>query len=324
MTMKSHFSSAQQMPKSLVGEQIAQLKLDALLSDGLFAQVYRASSIETGSLSVVKLAVPPNMEAHSLRLAEESQALEEITGALVAATPDPRALLEYQVAIMEENNECCPRFYSWLEDNQRNLFGCSMEFLDGITLQELIVQGTATLDQVIAVAEALQQFLVKSRYHGDLKPSNIMLCDGQAKLLDPGYFGAMKTIHGDNVPMKVTTPLYYPMLKPDDLFAIGLMAWEVVCGTHPLRYDSADITVNISQQLRLFLSTNELYGQFYLSPIVYLSSPERLMPGLSPSFQKIMLRLLRLTLLEDEVLDLDIGYESITEVIDALKTLASV
>lgn len=315
--------SQQQMSKDRVGEHIAQLKLDALLSDGLFAQVYRATAIGAATVSAVKLVVPPNMESRAKRQAEESQALEEITGALVAAAPDPRRLLEYQVSITEMSGECCPQFYSWVEDTERDLFGCSMEFLNGTTLQELIRRRSATLEHLIAAAQALQRFLSTARYHGDLKPSNIMICDGRAKLLDPGYFGTMKNVYGEDSPMKVTTPLYYPLLEPDDLFALGLIVWEVVCGTHPLRLDDADMTINISEQLKLFLSTNELRGRFYMSPIVYLSQPSRLMPGLQSSSQKIMLKLLRLRLIEDDVLDLDIGYETIAEVIDALRILAS-
>lgn len=310
--------------QNFTGEQIGHLKLDELLSDGLFAQVYRASDVMTDDAPcVVKLVKPGMIEPPARGLPEERQAVEEITGAVVAASPDPRALLEYQMSLTESVGAgVFPQFRSWLEDTDRQLFGCAMELIDGPTLRQLIDQGRATLDHVISAAEALQRLLEYASHHGDLKPTNVIFDGTQARLLDPGFYGNLKSSLGGSHDMKVTTPLYYPWLKPDDLLALGLITWEVVFGKHPLKYDESFTGMNISSQLKLILRTKESCGQFYLAPIVNLPSPGRLRP-MDRQCENLLLKLIHLTLTESEMLDVDAGFERIKQVIEALRTIRS-
>jgi serine/threonine protein kinase len=73
--------------------------------------------------------------------------------------------------------------------------------------------------------------------HRDIKPSNVMLmADGSIKLIDFGIASGV----GDTVRTRSGTPPYQP---PDatsdrwdvstDLFAAGVVFYELICGTHP-------------------------------------------------------------------------------------------
>ncbi len=307
--------------RNLVGEKIGNLNVETCLSNGPFAQVYKTKNTATGLTSAFKVAQSNSVTTSSRPTPDQSQALEEITGAVMQVRPDPRALLHYQVSFTQSiGNEVFPRIFSFIEETDRQLVGYEMEFIDGVTLQDLIAKNAATILHVELIAAALEKLLSCAPYHGDLKPSNIIIHESTVKLLDPGFFGEIKSALGDSFPMKVTTPLYYPYLKPDDFFAIGLIAWEVVLGRHPLKYtEFAD--ADISEQLDLVVRTQEIGGQFFLSPLRKLPIPVHLIPQLDPAAQKILLKLLRLSVTDEEKLEVDPGYQSISEIVTALKEL---
>src|SRR6516164_52907 len=65
-----------------------------------------------------------------------------------------------------------------------------MEFLEGETLAERLTRGPLPLDEALKVGIAVADALDKAHTHGvthrDLKPGNVMLTEGGAKLLDFG------------------------------------------------------------------------------------------------------------------------------------------
>ncbi|MBX9668756.1 MAG: hypothetical protein K2X93_14105 [Candidatus Obscuribacterales bacterium] len=235
--------------RNLVGEKIGNLTVETCLSNGPFAQVYKTKNTATGLTSAFKVAQSNSVTTSSRPTPDQSQALEEITGAVMQVRPDPLALLHYQASFTQSiGNEVFPKFFSFIEETDRQLVGYEMEFIDGVTLRDLIAEHAATLSHIVLIAEALEKLLSCAPYHGDLKPSNIIIDESTVKLLDPGFFGEIKSGLGDSFPMKVTTPLYYPFLNPDDFFAVGLITWEAVFGRHPLKYtEFAD--ADISDQL---------------------------------------------------------------------------
>lgn len=307
--------------QTFVGETVGDLRVESLLSNGPFAQVYTAKN-GVGETIALKVAQPTNSTDQSDRpTPDESQAIEVITGSVLNVLPNPRVLLHYQMSLTQSiGQEVFPTFLSSIEETDRELVGYSMEFIDGVTLRDSIAKSDATIDHVITVAEALDRLLSCAPYHGDLKPGNVILAGTTARLLDPGFFGDMESAFGDTFPMKITTPLYYPFLKPDDFFAIGLITWEVLVGRHPLKFTEYP-DAEISDRFDMVVRTQEYSGQFFLSPIRKLPLPAHLMPQMEPRVQMILLKLLRLAATDQEKLDVDPGYQSMPEIVDALKEI---
>ena len=145
-----------------------------------------------------------------------------------------------------------------------------MEFLEGETLAERLRKGALPLSEIlkigIAVAEALAVAHRQGVVHRDLKPGNIMLTQGGAKLMDFGLakplglqttapgsgsapsFTAVATLSGPNPLSPLTTAgsivgtIQY--MSPEqiegkeadarsDIFAFGAVLYETVTGRRP-------------------------------------------------------------------------------------------
>lgn len=133
-----------------------------------------------------------------------------------------------------------------------------MEYLEGESLAARIGKGPLPIDEAlryaIQIADALDQAHRHGVVHRDLKPGNIMLTKGGAKLLD---FGLAKVTEpqarsGDHLatlPITITTPLTgqglivgtLPYMAPEqlegretdartDIFAFGLILHEMIAG----------------------------------------------------------------------------------------------
>jgi eukaryotic-like serine/threonine-protein kinase len=133
----------------------------------------------------------------------------------------------------------------------------AMEFLEGETLSHHLKSGQAPLSQVLNIAieicEALAEAHAKGMIHCDLKPSNIMITrSGHVKLMDFGL--ARSNLHaealGDDAtrtmiprgPIMGTPSFMAPeqargqrLDARTDIFAFGIVLFEMVSGTHPFR-----------------------------------------------------------------------------------------
>jgi serine/threonine protein kinase len=143
-----------------------------------------------------------------------------------------------------------------------------MEYLDGITLYEKIqregpLQWKEALNITLEICEGLQLIHEKGIIHRDLKTGNIMLCKQgsttRVVLLDFGLardfgFDAFK---GDNsspavrpgmtLPQMIMgTPEYMapeqfeakPVSPATDIYALGIILYELVTGLHPFAADT--------------------------------------------------------------------------------------
>src|SRR5262249_21610117 len=120
-----------------------------------------------------------------------------------------------------------------------------MEFIEGTTLSSRLQQGSLETEDVVRygaeIAEALAEAHRSGIVHRDLKPQNIMLTRHGVKVLD---FGIAKVIDNDNSGQTNSisgTPTYMapeqlegkPVDARVDLFALGLVLYEMASGHLP-------------------------------------------------------------------------------------------
>jgi eukaryotic-like serine/threonine-protein kinase len=133
-----------------------------------------------------------------------------------------------------------------------------MEFVDGLTLQQLARQAPLPLEQVVdymhQVLAALSFAHNRGVVHRDVKPANIMITpNGIAKLTD---FGIAKSKIQDELTRPGTTvgSLYY--MSPEqarggctvdgrsDIYSVGITMYELLAGRRPFEDESAYVILH--------------------------------------------------------------------------------
>jgi serine/threonine protein kinase len=126
----------------------------------------------------------------------------------------------------------------------------AMEYVEGLTLQDLLRQGPletkTVVEMAIQIADALDAAYARGIVHRDLKPANIFVNErGQVKVLDFGLakrFGVSETDHDRGAPVDQTdagqimgTPKYMspeqamgrPVDHRTDTFSLGAVLYEM-------------------------------------------------------------------------------------------------
>lgn len=142
-----------------------------------------------------------------------------------------------------------------------------MELLTGATLKAVLQSGPIPLNRVSAILRqicaALEAAHSRGIIHRDLKPENIMLVQVEGadnpdlvKVLDFGiakFHGDSRTtgeLHPSNIVMG--TPRYMspeqchgkPLDSRSDIYAVGLLAYEMLTGSPPFTDSSAQVLMN--------------------------------------------------------------------------------
>jgi len=142
-----------------------------------------------------------------------------------------------------------------------------MEYIEGRTLDdEIAAEGALAVDGVLSVGKQIAAALgvahASGVIHRDLKPANIMLVDGAAglevKILDFGMAKLFAELGGESIValtrdgVAVGTPRY---IAPEqargsdrigpwtDLYALGLLMYEMLIGRKAVPYDEVDRAV---------------------------------------------------------------------------------
>jgi serine/threonine protein kinase len=127
----------------------------------------------------------------------------------------------------------------------------AMELLQGETLSSAIRRGPISAQEFVP---ALGQILSALQYvhelgitHRDIKSGNIMLCDGRAVLMDFGLAKDEQSAGLTSVGAVMGTPDYMPPElaeglangPPTDLYSLGVVTFEALCGRLPFTGRSA-------------------------------------------------------------------------------------
>ncbi len=315
---------------SWVGLQVEDCAIQSALGEGAFSWVYLGST-EDGSKAVFKVAKPAgSVGKFSSDITQyfPTRALVQMTGSYGDARIDASDLLIKQAERLKSSPH---KNLLQLENviNKGALCYYRCEYLEGKTLRHLIQAGEATPATLLNLARAMEDIARESNFgaHGDLKPDNIMVNQDGIKLIDPGYFGEVLDLDGGRGNALVTTPAYYPNLIADDIFAFGVIAWEIYVGQHPLTDDfstaqrAADDM--IAPELLTMVRAKEFTGNYFVSKLLQLRNPSEINSKISPTLGHLLLKLLRLKINEKNRLALDDGFESFAGVVLALSTIES-
>jgi serine/threonine protein kinase/tetratricopeptide (TPR) repeat protein len=222
------------MPESasLLGQTISHYHILKKLGEGGMGEVYLAQDTALDRTVALKFVLP------------------EIKGDEAARK---RLLAEARSAAALDHPFIC-KVYETGEVDGRPFI--AMEYVEGATLSDKLPQGTPPLKETLRIAaeiaEALATAHARGIIHRDLKPSNIMLTqDGHAKVMD---FGLAKHLPAGSIDAGITaattltevsgTPGTLLFMSPEqlsgepadarsDIFAFGLILYQMIAGVHP-------------------------------------------------------------------------------------------
>jgi serine/threonine-protein kinase len=198
------------------------------LGGGGMARVFVATDAALGRQVVVKVLPPETAEGLSAeRFTREIR--------LAAALQDPHIV---PVLTAGQTVDGLPYY--------------TMPFVSGESLRDRMARGRVPLDEALRilrdVAEALEYAHERGVVHRDIKPENVLLSGRNALVADFGIAKAMSAARAETgtaaltlVGTSVGTPAYMapeqavgdPTDHRADLYAWGMMTYELLAGTHP-------------------------------------------------------------------------------------------
>ncbi len=225
------------------GSQIGPYEIVALLGQGGMGRVFRARDPRLGRDIAIKV-LPEDVTSNRERLERFSNEART-----VAALNHPNILTLHEIGESPDG----PYLVT--------------ELVEGRSIRELLAAGplpvTQALDLALQTATGLARAHAAGIIHRDIKPDNLMVsADGFVKILD---FGLAKLLRGDATGfdsathmnltatgMVVGSPAY---LAPEqlreqqvdarcDLFALGIVLFEMLTGANPFRRASAAETLH--------------------------------------------------------------------------------
>ena len=214
----------------MIGLNISHYKILEKLGEGGMGVVYKAEDTRLERIVALKF-----LAAHLLKDAESRKRFEREAKA-VAALSHPN------ICTIHEIDEADGRTF------------LALEFVEGESLQARIEAGPLplkdALDLARQVADGLQAAHEKAIVHRDIKPGNLLITPkGQLKILD---FGLALLTESSKLTQLDTTLGTIAYMSPEqtmaagtdsrtDIWALGVVLYEMVCGQLPFRgdYDKA-------------------------------------------------------------------------------------
>jgi len=221
----------------MVGQNIAHYRIVRKIGAGGMGEVFLAEDTKLGRQVAIKVLLSPNPnESQVARFHREAKA--------AAALNHPNI-----VSIHELGSAGTTSYVV-------------MEWLEGQTLRQRLEDGPPPLSVALSYARDIIQGVVaaheKGVYHRDLKPENIFITlDGRIKILDFGLAQMRVSSHLEGADSEVTGLVTTPgtmigttvYMSPEqirgetadhraDIFAVGMMLYELLTGERPYRVSS--------------------------------------------------------------------------------------
>ncbi len=238
----SRVASSATLVDPLVGQVVSdRYRVDALLGAGGMGCVYQATHVHMRNVVALKVL------HRQMNMIPEAVARFE-REAIAAAR-------------IQHKNVAAARDFGRLEDGS---FYMALEFVEGTTLRELLSEVGAlpiprTVNILRQIAEALNAAHAKNVVHRDLKPDNVMLLDDGTDFVKVLDFGIAK-VSGSNADGSQLTQLGSVFGTPDymspeqaagqpvdhrsDLYALGVLMYEMLTGGPPFSGDSIAIVLS--------------------------------------------------------------------------------
>lgn len=214
------------------GAVINHYRIERLLGAGGMGEVYLADDTKLGrkvALKLLPLAFSTQADLKA-RLLREAQA--------AAMLNHPNIMTVYEVG-----------------ESEGRLF-IALEHVDGSSLSELVRSSRFSTEEVIQillqVCEGIAEAHDKGVIHRDIKPSNILMSkQGRIKLVD---FGLASVASSDRLTIAGARVGTIGYMSPEqiegstadfrsDIFALGVVAYELVSGKNPFRRDDDAATL---------------------------------------------------------------------------------
>lgn len=282
-----------------IGLKVSDCVISEQLADGPFSSVYSGMHTNQKKMSAFKVSKPYQLiDEEPIENPMLTQAKVIWSGVTQDARPQSDKLLSIQAEKLKSTS--APGLVAFEElVTEPNSCYLKMELIEGNSLRQMLGFGGMPIAVLIETAKIMQR--ITSHYpgwsHGDLKPDNIMYGPKGVTLIDPGYFGQLDFVDKDALYCAVTTPSYYPLLEPDDLYSFGVMLWETSTKNHPLfpNETNAD-TQPLGPELEEFVANSESLDRFFLSPIRKLNRPSYYQPNMPANLEEVVLKSMRLKL----------------------------
>ncbi len=314
------------------GATVDGFTVEGQLGQGLYSWVYSCTNADH-ERRALKAAKPEADVSTGIcaTFAFPTQAWAEHTGSMGEVQPDANELLALQLRRMRDvKTRGLPRILNSLAVPGITYY--MMEFVPGINLRRLMEKGKVKTSTMIAIGETLEALLDDPlfQYHGDIKPENIMVDGDKVTILDPGFFGAVRTTQGNSYNVAVTTPSYYPEFRPNDQLAFGLMLWEVATRRHPLSahgYAIHDPAIGFDEKrhgagLKQYIEGFRFNGKDrFLLAFYNTVRPSETRPDIPPAQEEFLLRAVGLSGDDKKRIDAGKPFVSIAELNEKLRAL---
>lgn len=313
------------MSVSWVGLEINGTEIESVIGKGAFSTVFAGKTIEDKASVAYKVARVSDEELESKTGSYVTKAKAFATSGFADIEASANEVINLQFEHLKKLN-CTGLIRPIAGGEVAGIAYYTMPVISGQSMRKAIAEAKVSVGQLERVARTCAKIAAQNSYHGDLKPENIILSISGPIILDPGYFGPLSLNGFIEKHCAITTPEYYPLMKPDDLLALGIILWELVFGiqafansTNSSKCDLTRCDESIIEEVRML----ETVGHYFYSAILETKFPRELNNDLSEADERFLLKSLRLRRSDEDKLAYDDGFSSVDQFADALKAFCS-